>query len=83
MWNNKLGMETEQVNHTYTDRRSGAGLAQSVYYSVWLRALYVRMIGVRSPEGTKEFSCNLCVQTGSEAHPAYCTMGTGGSFPRG
>jgi len=24
-----------------------------------------------------------CVQTGSGAHPASCTMGTGGSFPRG
>jgi hypothetical protein len=27
------------------------------------------------------FSSNLCVQTGSEAHPASCTMGTGGPFP--
>jgi hypothetical protein len=27
------------------------------------------------------FSCNLCVQTGSEAHPASCTKGTGGPFP--
>jgi hypothetical protein len=26
---------------------------------------------------------NLCVQTGSGAHPASCTMGTGGSFPGG
>jgi hypothetical protein len=29
------------------------------------------------------FSFILCVQTGSEAHPASCTMGTGGFFPRG
>jgi hypothetical protein len=29
------------------------------------------------------FSSNLCVQTGSGAHPASCTMGTGGSFPGG
>jgi hypothetical protein len=29
-----------------------------------------------------DFSSNLCVQTGSGAHPASCTMGTGGSFPR-
>jgi hypothetical protein len=29
----------------------------------------------------KHFSSSLCVQTGSEAHPASCTMGTGGSFP--
>jgi hypothetical protein len=29
----------------------------------------------------KGFSSNLCVQTGSGAHPASCTMGTGGPFP--
>jgi hypothetical protein len=38
-----------------------------------------RAIGFRSPTGAKDFSSNLCVQTGSEAHPASCTMGT---FPR-
>jgi hypothetical protein len=42
-----------------------------------------RAIGVRSPAGEKDFSSNLCVQTGSGAHPASSTMGTGGSFPRG
>jgi hypothetical protein len=42
-----------------------------------------RPIGVRFPAGAKDFSCNLCVQIGSGAHPAYCTMGTGGSFPGG
>jgi hypothetical protein len=25
----------------------------------------------------------ICVQTGSGAHPASCTMGTGGPFPGG
>jgi hypothetical protein len=39
--------------------------------------------GVRSPAGAKDFSSILCVQTGSEAHPASCTMGTGGPFPGG
>jgi hypothetical protein len=38
-------------------------------------------IGVRSPVRTKDFSSNLCVQTGSEAQPASCTMGTRGPFP--
>jgi hypothetical protein len=38
-------------------------------------------IGVRSPAGAKDFSSILCVQTGSGAHPATCTMGTGGPFP--
>jgi hypothetical protein len=42
-----------------------------------------RAIGVRSPAGAKDFSSSLCVQTGSEAHPAICPMGTGGPFPAG
>jgi hypothetical protein len=42
-----------------------------------------RAIGVRSPAGVKDFSSSLCVQTGSEVHPASCTMGTGGPFPGG
>jgi hypothetical protein len=42
-----------------------------------------RVIEVRSPAGAKDFSSSLCVQTGSEAHPASCTMGTGGPFPGG
>jgi hypothetical protein len=40
-----------------------------------------RAIGVRSTAGVKDFSPNLCVQTGSEAHPASCTMCNGGPFP--
>jgi hypothetical protein len=36
-----------------------------------------RAIEVRSPAEAKDFSSNLCVQTGSEAHPASCTMGAG------
>jgi hypothetical protein len=42
-----------------------------------------RAIGVRSPAGAKDFSSNLCVQTGSGAYPASYTMGTGGPFPGG
>jgi hypothetical protein len=42
-----------------------------------------RAIGVRSPAGAKDFSSSLCVQTGSGAHPASCSMGTGGIFPGG
>jgi hypothetical protein len=38
-------------------------------------------IGVRSPAGAKGFSSILCVQTGSGAHSASCTMGTVGPFP--
>jgi hypothetical protein len=39
-----------------------------------------RAIEVRSPEEAKDFSSNLCVQTGSGAHPASCTMSTEGPF---
>jgi hypothetical protein len=42
-----------------------------------------RAIGVRSPAGAKDFSSSLCVQTGSGAHPASCTMGPGDPFPGG
>jgi hypothetical protein len=42
-----------------------------------------RAIEVRSPAGAKDFSSSLCVQTGSEAHPASCRMVTGGSYPGG
>jgi hypothetical protein len=31
----------------------------------------------RSPAGAKDFSSSLCVQTGSGANLASCTMGTG------
>jgi hypothetical protein len=41
-----------------------------------------RAIEVRSLAGAKDFSSNLCVQTGSGAHPPSCAMGTGGPFPR-
>jgi hypothetical protein len=40
------------------------------------------MARVRSPTEAEDFSSNLCIQTGSGAHPASYTMGTGGSFPR-
>jgi hypothetical protein len=40
-----------------------------------------RAIEVRSPAEAKNFSSSLSVQTGSGAHPASCTMGTGGPFP--
>jgi hypothetical protein len=40
-------------------------------------------VQVRSPAETTDFSSILCVQTGSGAHPASCTMGTGGTFSGG
>jgi hypothetical protein len=40
-----------------------------------------RAIQVRSPAEAKDFSCSLCIQTGSGSHPASCTMGTGDPIP--
>jgi hypothetical protein len=34
-----------------------------------------------SPAEAKDFSSSLCVQTSSDAHPAFYSMSTGGSFP--
>jgi hypothetical protein len=42
-----------------------------------------RVIEVRSPAETKDFSSSLCFQTGCGVHPASCPMGTGGPFPGG
>jgi hypothetical protein len=42
-----------------------------------------RAIGVQSPAEAKDFSSSFRVHTGSEAHPASYTMGTGGPFPEG
>jgi hypothetical protein len=40
-------------------------------------------IEVRCPAEAKNFSSSFYVQTGSGAHPASCTMGTGGPFSGG
>jgi hypothetical protein len=42
-----------------------------------------RAIEVRSPAKSEDFYSSLCVQTGSGADPASCTMGTGVLFPAG
>jgi hypothetical protein len=39
------------------------------------------VIGVRSPAEARGFSSNLCVQTGSGNHPAFCTEGIGVPSP--
>jgi hypothetical protein len=39
--------------------------------------------GARFPTEAEDLSSNLCVQTGSGAHPASCAVGAGGSFPGG
>jgi hypothetical protein len=42
--------------------------------------LDARAIQVRSPAEARGFSSKFCVQTSSGAHPASCTLGTGGPF---
>jgi hypothetical protein len=51
-------------------------VAQSVIVSGY--GLDDRVIEVRFPAEAKDFSFNLCVQTGSGAHPVPCKMGIGG-----
>jgi hypothetical protein len=50
-------------------------------YSVCLRAGRLGDRGSIPGRGERIFPSSLCVQTCSEAHPAFCTMGTGGPFP--
>jgi hypothetical protein len=60
-----------------------AWIAWTANYPVqYVRPLCVQ-IGVRSPAGARDFFSILCVQTGSKAHPDFCTMGTRGPFPGG
>jgi hypothetical protein len=40
------------------------------------------VIEVRSPAWAKDFSSNLCIQTGSEVHPASCKWVPGVLSPR-
>jgi hypothetical protein len=80
--NSYLYTHTHTHTHTHTyiyiyiiKNRVSSGSIVSDY------GLDDRAIGVRSPAGVKDFSSNLCVQTGSGAPPASCTMGTGGLSP--
>jgi hypothetical protein len=52
----------------------------STYCSLWLRTGRPGDRG-STPAGANDFYSNFCVQTGSGAHPASCTMDTGGPFP--
>jgi hypothetical protein len=61
-----------RINEIYTGRW---GSSVNIVSGYWLDG---RVIEVRSPAGAKDFSSSLCVQTGSGAHPASCTIGTGG-----
>jgi hypothetical protein len=52
-------------------------LEAGVSHSVSGYILDDRAVQVLSPAEVKDFSSDLWVQTGSGAHPAFCTVGTG------
>jgi hypothetical protein len=62
----------------YDDRTVSRGSSVSIVSDY---GLDYRAIKVRSPAEAKDFSSSLCVQTSTGAHPASCTIGTGGHFP--
>jgi hypothetical protein len=68
----RLRLETRDVQTLFfpyiAKWESGSSISMSDY------ELDDRAIGVRSPAEAKDFSSNLCVQTGSEAHQASCTV---------
>jgi hypothetical protein len=84
--NLKITDETELEHRIVTVKPSFTRLVRFLFHLT--QAVYIvsdyrlddRAIGVRSPAGAEDFSSSLCVQTGSGAHPASCTMGTGGPF---
>jgi hypothetical protein len=73
----KYTFRTAAMFYTYYNQRS-RGSSVSIVSGY---ALGDRAIGVRSLAEAKHFSSSLCVQTGSGAHHASCTMGTGVPFP--
>jgi hypothetical protein len=69
---------------TYVNRsRRFFGSRDSSVSIVSGHGLDERAIEVRSPAGAKVFDLAFCMQTGSDAHPTSCPMGTGGPFPDG
>jgi hypothetical protein len=69
------------------DRYHAAHYAASFSILLLLRrskkCLHYPFLNVRSPTEAKNFSSNLCVQTGPGAHPVSCAVGTGGYFRGG
>jgi hypothetical protein len=64
--------------HGVTTQKNNIGIAAVII------SKHVDLSDLAQGLGDKEdFSSNLCVQTGSEAHPDSSPMGTGGPFPGG
>jgi hypothetical protein len=68
-------LDTHHFKYIIVNSR-GAAVVQAVLTTGWT-------IGVRSLTRAEDFYSSLCVQTGSEVHPASYPMGTGGPFSGG
>jgi hypothetical protein len=62
--------------HTFRSRSNSVSIVSDY-------GLDDRAIEFDPRQGRKDFYSNLCFQTGSEAHPASCAMGTGVLSPGG
>jgi hypothetical protein len=78
-FSSKLGSCNSFVKFYFLNTNNEPGSSVSIV-SVWLRTGRPGYQGSIPGRG-KDFSSTLYVQTGSGAHPASCTMGTGGPFP--
>jgi hypothetical protein len=76
-------MHNEQLHRSNLSSDTVRWLVSLVAQSAQLSLTTDRTAGVRSPTEAENFSNSFCVQTGSGAHPASYTVGTGASFPRG
>jgi hypothetical protein len=56
--------------------------ATGMTQSIWRQATG-STVDIRFPTAAKDLSLLHVIQTGSEVHPAFYTMGTGGSFRGG
>jgi hypothetical protein len=92
-WSDEASLAESSVNNVFCLMQMGLGVLGLAKSSTKSRVSSVsivsdyglddRAIGVQSPAEAKDFFSILCVQTGSGAHLASCTMGTGGPFPGG
>jgi hypothetical protein len=88
--------QTSGIQRSVVSRSRPTASCLHNYGDEWYIALYIEEVRtsetsvyfnkstrgyIRPPAETKDFSSNLCVQTGSGAHSASCAMGTGGHFP--
>jgi len=52
-----------------------------IYHGCWYSILEI--VTGKNLAGAEDFSLLQSVQTGSRAHPTFCSVGSGGTSPRG